>query len=453
MLPRQMTLLAGALALLALVPALEQARPSAEELRGRRQAAMTRLPDGILLLHARSSLKAIDQGQFRQDPTFYYFTGLDRAMNAILALDGPRRESWLFVPPPGPFERSNVAAGLASQQALGIDHVVGWDGLVAFLDGRLAASPRPVLYTDPGGFAAMTLGEVSNPPGLAPIENRFLLWAQALRSRWPEASVQPAGDAILELRLLKSPEEIERLRSVGRASAAALRAGLAALRPGRRQREVEAAIVSGCVAAGAEGPSFWPWAMTGPNAAFPAPFEAFADYHHLDRRMQAGELARMDVGCAAFHYEGDVGRTAPVSGRFDPGQRETWTLLLGAYRAGLAEIQDGARWVDVLAASLADVARRQPGLKTELGTRAAQELLREGGARFWQAHGVGLDSAEGTPAILRAGMVLAFEPIFSADGQGFYLEDMLLVTAGGHEILTPGLPYTADEIETAVLAR
>ena len=47
-------------------------------------------------------------------------------------------------------------------------------------------------------------------------------------------------------------------------------------------------------------------------------------------------------------------------------------------------------------------------------------------------------------------MVVAFEPIFSVDGQGFYLEDMILVTKDGHEILTPGLPYSADEIERAV---
>ena len=44
-------------------------------------------------------------------------------------------------------------------------------------------------------------------------------------------------------------------------------------------------------------------------------------------------------------------------------------------------------------------------------------------------------------------MVVAFEPIFSVDGQGFYLEDMVLVTKEGHEILTPGLPYSAGEIE------
>ncbi|MFL5382008.1 MAG: hypothetical protein ACJ8GN_05800 [Longimicrobiaceae bacterium] len=54
------------------------------------------------------------------------------------------------------------------------------------------------------------------------------------------------------------------------------------------------------------------------------------------------------------------------------------------------------------------------------------------------------------PDTLRAGMVLDYEPMFAVGGQGFYMEDMILVTAGGYEILTTGLPYTAAEIESAM---
>jgi Xaa-Pro aminopeptidase len=139
-----------------------------------------------------------------------------------------------------------------------------------------------------------------------------------------------------------------------------------------------------------------------------------------------------------------------VSGKFDAGQRETWELLIAAYRAGLAVIRDGARRDDVFAASLAEVRRRQGALATPLGKKAAAVLLGEKGLAFWGIHGVGLEGAEGSPETLRAGMIVAFEPIFSVDGQGFYLEDMVLITAAGHEILTPGLPYSATEVERAV---
>jgi Xaa-Pro aminopeptidase len=76
-------------------------------------------------------------------------------------------------------------------------------------------------------------------------------------------------------------------------------------------------------------------------------------------------------------------------------------------------------------------------------------LLGPDGLKWWGIHGVGLEGAEGAPETLRAGMVVAFEPIFVVDGQGFYLEDMIAVTKDGHEVLTKGLPYTAEEIERA----
>ena len=123
---------------------------------------------------------------------------------------------------------------------------------------------------------------------------------------------------------------------------------------------------------------------------------------------------------------------------------------MAAYRAGLAVFRDGAKRDDVFRASLAEVRRRQPALATPLGRKAAETLLGADGLRWWEIHGVGLDSAEGMPEVLRTGMTVDFEPIFSVDGQGFYLEDMILVTPTGYEVLTPGLPYSADEIERAV---
>jgi Xaa-Pro aminopeptidase len=189
--------------------------------------------------------------------------------------------------------------------------------------------------------------------------------------------------------------------------------------------------------------------MSGPNADVAGIFASFVDYHHLDRRMQSGELIRLDVGCDLDHYLGDVGRTAPVSGQFSAGQREVWQLLVAAYRAGLGYIRDGVTSDDVIHASLNRVHNLRDELKTEMGRAAAAQLLEQAGADSWQLHGVGLESAEccARPKTLRTGMVLAFEPGLSVDGQAFYLEDMVLVREHGSEVLTPGLPYTADEIE------
>src|SRR5207249_4428380 len=98
--------------------------------------------------------------------------------------------------------------------------------------------------------------------------------------------------------------------------------------------DVEAAVVEACVRLGPGRPSFWPWAMSGPNAAFPTPFTSLVDPQNLDRVMRAGEVARLDIGCEIDHYMGDVGRTVPVSGSFSADQKEVVDLLVAAYRAG-----------------------------------------------------------------------------------------------------------------------
>jgi len=72
---------------------------------------------------------------------------------------------------------------------------------------------------------------------------------------------------------------------------------------------------------------------------------------------------------------------------------------------------------------------------------------------WWQIHGVGLEAAESFGGVLREGVVVAFEPMFNVGEFGFYLEDLLLITADGYELLTPGLPTTAYEIESAMRSR
>lgn len=441
----------GGLALVSLLFASALGAAPSSPFSQRRAEAMRRLPDAILLVRSRSFSFHSDQDYlagFQQDPNFFYLTGLSSAVGAVLAVDGASKETWLFVPEKltgaaGLMPNVLVAPGDASARSLGLDHVVPRTELAPFLVRREEVRPELLLYAPGAG------GEHEGPALERTLDDPGMAWGHALGEVWPRARIRNADALLSELRAIKSAGEIETLRRVGAASAAALRAGLGALSPGRSQRVAEARVVSACIAAGAEGPSFWPWIMTGDASAFPAPLQSLGDYRHMNRVMRAGDVARVDVGCDLDHYKGDVGRTAPVSGRFDAGQRETWELLVAAYRAGLGVFRDGAKSADVFAASLAEVRRRQPALATPLGRKAAEVLLGPEGLRWWEIHGVGLDSAEGLPEVLRAGMTVDFEPIFSVEGQGFYLEDMILVTPTGHEILTPGLPYTADEIEQA----
>ena len=89
-------------------------------------------------------------------------------------------------------------------------------------------------------------------------------------------------------------------------------------------------------------------------------------------------------------------------------------------------------------------------MRTTLGRNAAALLTQPDSLPFWQWHGIGLEYAEPLPPVLKAGMVLDYEPIFVVEGQGFYMEDMVLVTPRGYEILTKGLPSTAADIQRAM---
>ena len=415
----------------------------------RRAAALERLNDGILLLHARSAPKAMEQPGWIQDASFQYFTGLVNQPGAMLALDGPRREARLFVPPPPlsfgvPVADLMLEPGEAAAQAHGLTAVEPWDRFLTFLRGRVGEGARR-FYVD-GSRRPEATGV---PEGLWPVAGDKTLWRRSLAAAFPDVEIVSALEVIRAMRWVKSPAEVAILRQNAEATASALLAGIRAIRPGTTQRVAEAAVVAGCVEAGAEGPSFWPWLMSGPNTQIGRLVRAFYDYHHLNRVMEAGELVRVDIGCTANAYGGDVGRTVPVSGVFTEEQRRVWNLLVAGYRAGLEAMQAGVTRTEVVEASRAEIARQRDD---DTATIVDQMLDPNAGIN-WHVHGVGIESGEEALETLQAGTVLAFEPMFRFGTSVYYLEDMIVVTETGYDVLSTGLPYTADEIEAAMARR
>ena len=165
-------------AFVATLVAAHGADVSLSEFKARRAELMRRLPNGIVLLHARSdfmSQTAWYQHTFHEDPSFYYFFGGGTSLSSILAVDGTNRETWLFAPTklfggavPGPVP----GADLAGQ--LGIEHAAPWEEFVPWIERRLASNPPPTLYVDDtdSWWGQRRLGRdipESNPPGLDPI--------------------------------------------------------------------------------------------------------------------------------------------------------------------------------------------------------------------------------------------------------------------------------------------
>lgn len=441
---------------LAGLAAFAQTGIEAPELQARRKAALDKVPDGIILLRSSLGLKRWDESGFHQDPSFYYFTGLANAHGAILALDGGQKESWLFVSPRAipfadlrGFDSVFFDPGSQTEQELKIDHVAPWDQFVTFIESRRKSNPKLVFYTDQGGQTGFMSGDsaLGTPAGLGPAQNPNLVWTNMLRQRWSDLEVKDAFLILDEVRSVKSPAELARLRGAATASAEGFWAGVHAIAPGKTQRQVEGAVLDACFQAGSDGPSFWPWVRSGPYAGQNSLFEAFVDYHNLDRTMQAGEVVRLDLGCDFQMYKGDFGRTIPVSGHFDEGQTETMDLLNGAYLAGVNKMRPGATPIDVFTATLGYIEQHQNNLKTAMAKDAAAGALKQ---KAFALHGLGVDMAEGAPKSFQAGNVVCYEPLLTSGNQAFFVEDTFLITSAGHEVLNPALPYSPKDIERAM---
>jgi Xaa-Pro aminopeptidase len=415
-------------------------------LQERRQKAAKQFHDGILMVHALSRLDLTADG-YRQNPYFYYLTGLENTIGAIFAIEGKSGESWLFLPSKPPFMKSGlkppVTPGTDAARTLAMDHVVDWSELENFLAAR-SASPLPIYYTDdPSDFDEMPANLLSSKTPKAP------LWVQIILQKWPSFEAKESSDAFNALMFVQSPAEIAALQSAAKTTVAAFRAGMSAIHTGVSQRSVESAVESVCWKTGAHGTSFWPWSMAGENGVFPKPFTSLGLYDHLNTEMHAGDLVRLDVGCEWEHYIGDLGRTVPVSGHYGDDQRETWNIFVAAYRKAATTLQAGTNSDKVYEVWRAELLSHRAAAKSPLAQHAIDLWSKRENVPHWQIHTTNL-VAWFPPDPFPAGMTVNFEPIASIDGQGFFLEDMYLITKDGAEILTPGVPYTAEEIEAAM---
>src|ERR1017187_2804385 len=416
------------------------------ELRARRERASATFIDGVLIIHAKSEADLVADG-FRQDGAFYYFTGLENTSGAILAIDGRSHESWLFLPTRGPDSGGAPPEGTPGSNAVrqsGIEHVVDWSELENFLD-KNGNSATTLYYLAPEySLEELPPNIIGRPPG-AP------LWAITIAKKWPSCQLKEVRERVQALMDVQTPSEMANVRAAAEATVGAVMAGMRAIRPGVSQRSVEPAVADACWKHGAHGVSFWPWAMAGPNGVFPHPFASLGRYDHLNVIMNAGDLVRLDVGCEWNHYGGDLGRTVPVSGRYSADQREVWNIFVSAYHAGVRLLREGATVDQVFEAWRAELVRHRVSAKSALAQQSIEAWSKREKIPYWQIHTMNLGAGY-VRGPLRAGTTIAFEPIASIGGQGYYLEDVFVITKEGADLLTPGVPYSAEEIEAAMRA-
>lgn len=411
---------------------------SVEEYQNRRTRLLAAMSEEGLDIVLIPSAEGTSHGpSFRQLDDFHYWSGLELPASMLL-LDARTGVETIFAPRRDPrFEnpgRPNDFPG----RPLGADSTLESESGVSLED---VEKLEPFLASlPPSTTVGINLGLSGSVEGVGtamfadptPEENLTL----HLRAILPQLNITNAFRAVARVRATKSPAEIVRIRRVARLTEAAIERAARRVRPGVDERSLEGWFELGCKLAGAQRIPFHPIIKSGPNSLWPWRILA-SHYDRRNRSLEPGEVVIFDVGCELDHYVSDVGRTFPVSGDFTDEQQRALEIqetvsraIIDAIRPGvtLAEVQEVAH------AAIPDEAR--PYMQT--------------GSFF--SHHLGLSTGDPvlTDLPLEVGMVFTVEPWYYNHDRGVsvFLEDMILVTADGGEILTDCLPRKATELES-----
>jgi Xaa-Pro aminopeptidase len=411
--------------------------------RARRRRLQDRIGgDGLALVLGATDARGYgDVGTFRQDPSFFYLTGVELPGAALLLTDEhetlllparrPALEAWT-----GP----KLGPGEETARVLGFESVVDRDYSEVVVDARR----RPVPGLADRAAELLQEGKTLWVP-LPGTTTRELTpeqcLARDLTGRLPSFAVRDLAPLLAEMRLRKEPGEIELMRKAVETTIAALRAAAEHVRPGVRESEVDGAGFAALRARGAEGWAFPPIVGSG---------QAGCVLHYDANRgtLGDGEVVVVDIGARYGYYCGDLTRTFPVSGRFTARQRELYLAVLAAYDAAVATLAPGSTIAAARKAAFASL--EESGLSGDGGGSLGQFFI-HGIGHFLglEAHDVGGES----PA-LAPGMIVTIEPgvYLREEGVGVRVEDDYLIVEGGAENLAAALPRDVEAIE-AMLAR
>lgn len=269
---------------------------------------------------------------------------------------------------------------------------------------------------------------------------------------------------IHELRVIKSPYEIDLMRKAAQISAAAHHKLMQNVKPKLYEYQLEAMFVGHCMDVGARSQAYNPIVASGNNACT-------LHYVANDQKLRDGDLVLVDAGGEYEYYASDITRTFPVNGKFNTQQKQIYSLVLAAQLQGIAQIKPGNTFdsiqqamLEVMVAGLVELGLLKGDVKQLIADSAYTKYYMHSSGHWLglDVHDPGLYRINSKSRILEAGMVLTVEPgIYIAKtltgidpkwlGIGVRIEDDILVTETGYEILSSGAPKTIEEIESATV--
>jgi len=402
--------------------------------------------------------------RFRQSNEFYYLCGIE-SPHAYLLLDATQRIASLYVPHRNEGRERVEGKVLSAEDAemikglSGVDAVYGSELLAEHLSRYARSgqartlltpfSPAEGLATSRDGAIRAVADVASDPWDGSPSREGRL--AELLRTRFPQFEIQDLSPVLDKLRLIKSPREIALISKATRLSSLALLEAMRSTVPGISEYELDAVAKYVYYRNGAQGDAYYSLVASGANASYP-------HYSSGKRKMLDGDFLLMDYAPDVGYYMSDVTRMWPVNGKFNAWQRELYGFYLECYQAILKHIRPGVTAASIKQEAHQDMERAlaRTRFSKPVYERAAREFV-EGYGRsaanprsslgHWvgmATHDVGQDNGP-----LRAGMVFTIEPALRVPEEKIYirLEDVIVITDKGADILTGWLPMDIPAIE------
>jgi len=389
---------------------------------------------------------------YRQDSDLLYLTGFQEPDAVLVLIPGRRHgETVLFCRERDPEREAWDGPRVGPEGAVeahGVDDAYPIDDLDEILPGLLEGRQR--VYYHFGRdveFDLKLIGWVNRVRAMMKMGNR------------PPHEFLELGHLLDEMRLFKDRDELRFMRRAAKISVEAHAAAMRAVRPGMHENQLQAELEYVFRRHGAE-PAYGSIVGAGANGCV---------LHYVANNAPIGEsdLVLVDAGAEYRGYAADITRTFPASGRYTKEQRLLHDLVHEAQRASLARSKPGNAYAEVHQAAVETLTEGLLRLGLLKGT-LEQRLADEGYRRFYPhktGHWIGLDvhdvgdyRIEGESRLIEPGMVFTIEPglyVRPDDtsvpakwrGIGIRIEDDVLITRDGHEVLTEGLARSADETE------
>jgi Xaa-Pro aminopeptidase len=295
-------------------------------------------------------------------------------------------------------------------------------------------------------------------------DHRVIGWLNDLRNAARQGKHCPYEIVELEhivndLRLYKSSEEIKAMRKAAEISAHAHIRAMKFTEPGKWEYQVEAELLHEFMLNGCRSPAYPSIVGGGENGCI-------LHYIENDQRLKNKQLLLIDAGAEYDYYAADITRTFPVNGKFSKAQKALYQIVLNAQKAAIAEVKPGNHWnqpheaaIKVLTEGLLELGLLEGKLEKLIETEAYREFYmhRTGHWLGMDVHDVGDYKVGGEWRVLEPGMVLTVEPgLYIRDPKhvdkkwhfiGIRIEDDVLVTKTGNEVLSKAAPKEIDEIE------